>query len=423
MRRLSSTHYCLFRLLTFALAIVCSQSAQAQTFTVLHAFTGGQDGGEPSAGLTLDKAGNLYGTTDAGGVGFGTVFKLSHKGSGWVFSPLYSFQGDNDGEYPGTAGVTIGSDGSLYGTTFSGGGSGCVGGSGCGTVFSLRPQPSACKTALCPWNETVLYRFTGGGDGANPDRGVIFDPAGKMYLSSFGYGDGIIVELTPSNGGWEETRSYIFDGGNGDSPSGLILDTSGNLYGVAGGGGVYGYGLAFELTTSGSGWTENVLYTFQGGSDGLGPAGGLIFDNSGDLYGVTHNGGGSGCYGRQGCGTVFELTPSSGGQWIESILYSFTGGSGDFGGPQASLTMDAAGNLYGTTNQEGAYGYGSAFKLTPSNGGWTYIDLHDFTGGSDGGYPLSDIIFDAHGNLYGTTEAGGEGCLPSGCGVVWEITP
>jgi uncharacterized repeat protein (TIGR03803 family) len=397
-------------------------AVQARTFSVIHTFTGGLDGAYPN-GLTIDRAGNLYGTAGEGGnSGYGTVFKLSHKGSGWVFSPLYSFQGGNDGQEP-AAGVTIGSNGSLYGTTMHGGGiRGCYYLlDTCGTVFNLRPSASACKTAFCFWNETVLYIFDGS-NGAYPSSAVIFDPMGNMYFNTEGDSYLVppaIIELTPSNGSWNETLNYQFipyiNGPNG----GLVLDTTGNLYGVAGGG-TYGYGTVFELITSDSGWTENILYNFQGGSDGSGPTGGVIFDPSGNLYGATASGGsdGNGCAGL-GCGTAFELTPSSGGQWTESIIYSFTGGAAAYYyGPYASLTMDAAGNLYGTTISDGPYGFGTAFKLTPSYFGWIYSDLHDFTGGSDGAYPSSSLIFDANGNLYGTTDGGG-----TGDGVVFEITP
>ena len=372
--------------IAMALIVGATQAAQAQTFTVLYNFTGGADGAYPEAGLSIDKGGNLYGTTSLGGhtggncgsSGCGVVFKLSPKGSGWIFAPLYAFQGGTDGTQP-EARVIFGPNGSLYGTTVRGGYRGCNHGiDTCGTVFNLRPPASACKSALCPWAETVLYAFSAGSDGAYPQSEVVFDPVGNMYLSTGGdaggcfSGPGIIVKLTPSNGGWKETLSYGFNGGNdGFYPSGLILDAAGNVYGVADGG-VYNSGLAFELTTSGSGWTENVLYDFRGGNDGLYPAGGLTFDKAGNLYGGTAGGGGSGCYGGLGCGTVFELTPSSGGQWTESILYSFTGPSGQSTpGPTASLTMDSLGNLYGTTATGGAYGYGSAFKLTLLKGSWS----------------------------------------------------
>jgi len=419
----------------FGLMTTISQSLQAQTYKVLYNFTGQADGLEPEAGMTMDKAANLYGTTIYGGTGCGggeygcgTAFKLKRAGSGWIFDPLYSFQGGSDGAYP-AARVIFGSDGSLYGTTTAGGG--CPSGNGCGTVFNLRPQPKACTTALCPWKETLLYSFAGS-DGAEPYSEVVFDHVGNLYGtttrggSSGYYGDGVVYELTPSNGGWSETILHGFTGGtDGAEPyAGLIFDNVGNLYGTTyeggnlacSGGGGQGCGVVFQLAPVGSGWTENILYSFQSSRDGAFPMGGLIFDQFGNLYGTTPL-----TYG----GMVFMLTPSQ-GNWAFTLLYSFSGPEG----PEASLVMDAAGNLYGTRVDGGAYEYGSVFKLTPSSDGWTYTSLHDFCPNgfpacSDGAYPVSNVVIDTNGNLYGTAALGGTGCPsnPNGCGVVWEITP
>ena len=415
-------------------ALICAtaiwpQSAQAQTYKVIYNFTGGKDGEHPG-GLTLDRAGNLYGTAwhggytggDCGGEsGCGTVFKLSNKGSGWVLNPLYNFTGGNDGAYP-TARVIFGPDGSLYGTTTEGGDDDF------GLVFNLRPPATACKTVLCFWTETVLYAFTGGNDGAAPGTGaLIFDHAGNIYGTASGRGSGgwgNVYELVRSNDGWTLNVVYGFTGGSdgGDPTSGVIFDNSGNLYGVTTERGDLGCGLgvgcgtAFQLTPSGPGWIENVLYTFLDGSDGAYPFGGLIFDQSHNLYGTTC------CGGSGGGGTVFMLTPSEGG-WTFTLLYGFAGSGG---GPTASLIMDNSGNLYGTTQSGGAHGAGSVFELTPGNSGWTYTSLHDFTGGStDGGNPRAGVVLDANGNLYGTAPYGGKfGCEQDrGCGVVWEVTP
>ena len=261
-------------------------------YTVIHNFTGGIDGAAPSAGLTMDGAGNLYGTTFVG-----TVFKLVHKGSGWIFNPLYSFTGGDDGSQL-TASVTLGVDGNLYGATAGGGGGSCMSGyPGCGTVFKLKPKPAACKSALCPWRETQLHAFTGP-DGAYPLSNVIFDRAGKLYGTTAygglygdcdnydGFGCGTAYMLTHANGGWRETILWNFGQGiDGQSPyTGMVFDKSGNLYGVTVRGGSYGQGTVFQLTPSGSGWTENVLYSFQGGNDGGGPYAGLIVDEAGKLY-------------------------------------------------------------------------------------------------------------------------------------------
>lgn len=411
------------------LTVGVSQPAQAQTYKVIHNF-GGQDGSHPYAGLTIDKAGNMYGTTASGGAGYGTVFRLVPKGSGWVFNPLYSFHGGNDAAYP-AANLVFGPDGSLYGTGL-GGGSGC-GGIGCGAVFSLRPQATACKTALCAWAETVVYRFTGN-DAYDPDLGeLVFDQAGNIYgVTEFGgsgspypNGEGAVYKLSPSGGGWSESLLYSFRGGeDGEFPySGVISDEAGNLYGTTrqgGGSGCLdkvGCGTVFQLTQSGSGWTENIIYRFQGSSDGAFPEAGVIFDSAGNLYGTTSTGGNLSCDSGFGCGAVFELA-HSGNNWMFSSLYDFPNGSGP-GGPVANLTRDADGNLYGTTLSDGAHGQGNIFKLSPSGNGWTYTDVYDFTGGSDGGQPISNVTIDANGNLYGTTYQGGANNL----GVVWKIGP
>jgi uncharacterized repeat protein (TIGR03803 family) len=278
-----------------------------------------------------------------------------------------------------------------------------------------------------------LHAFTGtSDDGAFPEHGdLTFDQAGNIYgTTSAGdmQGAGTVYELTPSGSGWTEKVIYPFTGGqDGEYPyAGVIFDKAGKLYGTTyvGGhlalqcnsfGGSYGCGTVFQLTPSGSGWTENVIYDFQGGgSDGFSPIAGLIFDQSGNLYGTTSNG--SSEYG----GTAFELSPSN-GAWIFSPLYSFIGSFFGACGPYANLVMDAAGNLYGTTYCSGGYAFGSVFKLTPSSPTWIYTSLHDFTGGNDGRWPISNVTFDASGNLYGTA-SGGLGCSGA-CGTVWEITP
>jgi len=199
----------------------------------------------------------------------------------------------------------------------------------------------------------------------------------------------------------------------------MIFDSAGNLYGTTLAGGSFGGGTVFQLAPSGSGWTTSTVHDFDGGNGGAGPQGALTFGGSGKFYGTTEGGG------LDDSGTVFELT-SSGEGWFFSVLYSVPGGI-DNSGPQGNLAMDAAGNLYGATYDAGAHHDGNVFKLTPTNGGWTYTSLHDFTGGADGANPLSGVTLDSNGNLYGTTSLGGmqggNNCNTLGCGVVWEITP
>lgn len=420
--------------------LVTANTVQAQTFQVLHIFTGGSDGAIPVGGLTMDRAGNLYGATAAGGNtgsncqfggaanGCGTVFRLVRGSSGWVLSPLYAFQGYADGLFP-SGRVIFGPDGALYGVTQSGGEATCNAGFGtCGIVFRMTPPASVCKSIICPWQKSTIFSFNGP-DGAEPMSEVVFDHAGNLYGTTYGGGGhgndicfydnngcGTVYELTPSNGAWTEAVLHAFPATafDGQNPyANLIFDSAGNLYGSMPQGGASGEGAVFQLSPSGSGWMENLLYSFHTNSTGIEPEGGLLLA-SGSLIGTTSTGGtGDG-------GTVFELTPGQGG-WTFNLMYSLSGQQ--YFGPRASLTMDAAGNLYGTTVSGGAHGYGSAFKLTPSNGGWTYTSLHDFTGGTDGTYVASNLIMDADGNLYGVASGGASGSCFRGCGVVFEITP
>lgn len=412
-----------------ALGIVVAQPASAQSYAVLHSFTGGADGGNPYAGLTMDGAGDLYGTTRFGGTGYGAAFKLAHSGAGWITTPLRSFL-PRDGDYP-RAKLVFGPDGALYGTASTGGQGGSCEGDGCGTVFKLTPPATTCRSSYCPWTETVLYRFVGGTDGALPTSEVVFDRAGNLYGTTANGGHmgtgtceagcGVVYELSPSHGGWTESTLYSFTGlDDGSGPySGLVLDAAGNLYGTTTYGGTRGTGTVFELTFSGSGWTKTTLYNFQWNPDGINPVGSLIFDQAGNLYGATSSGGGNplGLCLSNGCGTVFLLSPTNGG-WAYTTLYAFTGSAGDEF-PNAGLVMDAAGRLYGTTSGAQPWSpYGNVFRLSPSNGGWTYTSLYDFSGGTDGAFSYSNLVFDAQGTLYGTTSGGGS----DNSGVVFAIT-
>jgi uncharacterized repeat protein (TIGR03803 family) len=401
----------------FAVGLLCAvtmtamQSAYAQTFNVLHNFTGGADGASPYVGVTMDSSGNLYGTAALGGMaggcngnGCGTVYKLARHGSSWLFSPLYAFTGGSDGAVP-LARVILGPNGTLYGTTYAGGG-------GTGVVFNLHPPPHVTNRVFSPWTENVLYQFGNVFDGNNPEGDLLFDAASNIYgtTSSGGYECqdtvycGTVYELTPQGSGWTESILYKFTSPDLATPlAGVTSDPMGNLYGTTST--LYA---VFELTHSGSRWTEQTLYesSYQGGAQS--PAGGVIFDPLGNLYGTIQLGG------ANGIGSVIELMPS-GGTWNETTLYSFTGG----GEPYAGLVRDTSGNLYGTTCGGGVHNSGSVFKLTRSGGGWTEADLYDFTGGTDGYCPMGNVILDAQGNLYGTAYAGGSG----GYGTVFEVTP
>jgi len=400
--------------LIVASAILLALPIQAQTFTVLHTFTGGSDGATPYGTLSLDAAGNLYGTASAGGftgnnctsTGCGTVFKLAHRGSGWTFTPLYAFQGNADANGP-LSGVTVGPNGSLYGTTQYGGNSND------GAAYNLRPPAHATGNVLGGWGNRVIYSFAGGADGANPQYGsLVFDPAGNIYGTTENGGVqcsgsnycGTVFELSLSGGGWTKSSAYAFTGNSdGSNPvSGVVLDSVGNLYGTTPFASFNG--VAYELSRTQQGWVETSLYQFL---FGVFPYGGVILGPPGVLYGTTLD-------------TVYELS-LSGGQWNYDILYVFDGTYG----PWAGLTQDASGNLYGTSCDDGTHGHGSVFKLTPSGSGWTETTLYNFTGGTDGYCPKAGVSLDPNGNLFGVASAGGlsGGCGGAGCGTVWEITP
>lgn len=400
----------------FLIIVFSAQAAQAQTYSVIHRFTGGSDGASPFAGLTVDATGNLYGTTLNGGSGFGTVFSVKPSGSNWVVAPIYEFKGGSDGAGP-VARVVIGPNGSLYGSTSAGGGGSCPthnAYTGCGTVFSLSPSVGLCLGSGCAWNETVLHRFHGG-DGSYPQGDLAFDRHGVVFGTTVNgglTGIGTVYSLA-SNGSGTWLQNVILNllgSQEGAYPwGGVAFDQEGNMYGVLAHNGPAGYGTIYKLTHSGLGWIETNLHGFTYGNDGAIPQGGLTVDPAGNVFGTTiYGGSGSG-------GIAFEET-NSGGHWTHKVLHSFSGGIGL--GSYDKMAMDSAGNLYGTTFGDGAYNSGTVFELVHSQGGWTYNLLHTFAGGSDGAYPFSTLAIDGNGNLYGTTSSGGI----NNQGVIFEIT-
>jgi uncharacterized repeat protein (TIGR03803 family) len=364
-------------------------------FKMLHLLPG-----NTYAGLLLDSADNLYGTTVGGGAyERGTVFELTYSSNGsWIKHVLHDFAGGKDGEYP-YASPIFDAAGNLYGTTRYGGASGN------GTVFELTPESNG------KWTERVLFQFTGGKDGSQPWSGLILDSTGNLYGTTSGGGNssdcaysscGVVFELTPSaNGDWKEKVLHAFTGKDGGSPlASLVFDGEGNLYGTTEWDSVYSGGTAFELAhDSNGGWTEHVLHRFSRGSDGGNPVAGLVLNVAGHLYGTTEFGGHCG---ESGCGVVFELTHTSNGRWTEHVLHNFTGGV-DGSVPLAGVIFDHVGNLYGTTSQ-GMSSNGTVFELTPdSKGKWTAHTLHQFGIGRGPGNPNAGLILDAENNLYGTT--------------------
>jgi uncharacterized repeat protein (TIGR03803 family) len=395
-----------------ATLLVTSTWAAAQVQEkVLHNFTGA-DGSGPMAGPIMDAAGNLYGTTGAGGTYFhGTVFELTPGADGsWTEKVLYSFGNYPDGSLPSSS-LVFDAAGNLYGTTYQGGANNV------GTVFELTSGPGGS------WTEKLLHSFGNYPDGSLPSSSLVFDAAGTLYgtTASGGHnGMGTVFELMPDgSGGWTELVLHDFTDADGAFPyAGLIFDGAGNLYGTTSNGGTSNAGTVFELTpTVGGSWTETVLHSFGNGTDGASPAYAGLTLVSGSLYGTTaHGGTSSSCF--RGCGTVFELAPAAGGGWTEQVLHNFGNGT-DGILPYAGLVMDRTGKLYGTTTSGGTFQEGTAFELSPSGGGWTEQVLYSFGNGTDGANPYAGLIMDAAGNLYGTTNLGGT----NNDGTAFEITP
>jgi uncharacterized repeat protein (TIGR03803 family) len=383
----------------------------------LHDFEAGADGASPFAGVVMDASGNLYGTTYEGGESnYGTVFMLSPPkdvAGKWVESVLHSFS-SSDGHYP-MAGVTLDAAGNLYGTTYQGGSYGA------GTVFKLTP-PSSGQAV---WTETILHDFSNGADGGGPLAGVVLDPVGSVYGTAVAGGTGgLVFKLFPprtSQSSWTESVIHYFGGRhNGEyAHSGLTLDPSGNLYGTTAGETKFGNGTVFKLTPPTAyshRWVEEVLHVFRSARDGAGPESDLLLDHTGHLYGTTHSGG------RGGFGTVFEITPPTAGKgvWTETILSNFYGKQGG-GGPNG-VALDSNGYLYGTTEGFGTTASGgTVFVLAPPITGataWKRTSVHIFEG-PNGYNPFGILLRDSSGSLYGTTSSGGA----YGHGSVFRITP
>jgi uncharacterized repeat protein (TIGR03803 family) len=437
---------------TFGLGCVfrLAKSGSVWNETVLYSFRGANNDASGVLGgligLAMDSAGNIFGATSAGGngpcsdyegngIGCGVVFKLSPGANGaWTESLLYSFQYSTDGGIPYST-LVLDSAGDVYGTTEFGGDLQCptlLGAVGCGTVFKLTPSLDGT------WTESVLYAFTGfsGDQSPYPYGSLLLDANGNLFGTAGGeYAYGAVFELSPtSSGGWTESTLYIFNGGADGAYlfEGLALNASGNIYGttLSGGSGPcspyqsVGCGTVFDLSKSQSGWSKSILYNFLDGADGEYPSAGVTLDAAGNIYTTASTGGATNCQlpngPPNGCGAVLKLSPGSNGSLTSRVLYDFPLYD-DGARPAAGLVADSAGNVYGTTASGGTHNAGTVFEvsLLPS-GQWQSHVIYNFGDATlDGSTPVASLIFDAAGNLFGTTQQGG---TKKG-GTVFELSP
>jgi uncharacterized repeat protein (TIGR03803 family) len=373
----------------------------AATVTSLYSFRGAPDGAQPFGELVMDGKRTLFGTTSQGGsaaCACGTVFELTRSGAGYREAYVYSFSG-SDGSTPLGAVVVDGS-GNLYGTTNAGGAYGL------GTVFELSPSGSG-------FVETVLHSFSGPPDGANPQDPLIADASGTLFGTTSAGGTanfGTAFALVPGPSGYSENVLYSFQGGNdGQAPVGRLLeDSSGNLFGSTDGGGPSGAGTVFRLSPQGSGYAESVLFAFDL-RNGLYPLAGLIEDASGNLFGTTF------FDGQTNRGNVFEL--SAGSAYSFTSIDGFTKKHDEGANPHGDLLFGPKGVIYTTTESGGKYGSGTIIKLTPTHPGYRETILFDFLPSTLG--PEAGLIADGSGKLYGTSGGGGD----HGAGFAFEAVP
>ena len=451
----------------FSLAVVVLLSSRASAEwkeKVLYSFQGGSDGSLPAGGVVFGSDRNLYGVTTDGGTacpvpGCGTIFQLAPpatKGGAWTETVLHVFDG-NDGSRPAGS-VILDAKGNLYGTTAYGGTGTCLllgGNVGCGLIYEL--SPPAKKGGQ--WAYSILYSFLGGKDGQYPSGNLVFDAVGNLYGATI-YGGGFqgtcnapyylycgtVFELSPpakKAGKWKEKVLHSFrgvksgqDSGDGASPNGgLVFDSNGAIYGTTyfggnnqkgsceGGVGGTGCGIVFKLippVNKGGAWTKKALHLFVN-ADGSNPNGGLIFDTKGAIYGTAQGG-----PHNEGDGVAFCLTAIDGTDWKETVLHVFSRNDSGGAAPLSGLIFDAHGDFWGTASWSLASG-GDVFEIKPPSrkgGAWKLGVLYSFTGAPDGATPAANLIFDRNGNLYSTTQKGGTGaCSFYGCGTVFEISP
>jgi hypothetical protein len=406
--------------------VLLAGRANALPYHVIYDFGQVCPGGwDPIAVPAAAKNGDLYGVTEGGGACNGsTIYKLTAprtRGGAWTQAVLYEYTTNT--EFP--VSLVIGEDGALYGTG--------EGPNTSGFIFRLTPPPQGKGT----WKYDVLYTLNGSSDGSAPQGNLVFDANGNIYgATELGGGPngGTVFELkrpTKKGGKWRFGVLYTFTGKpDGAQPfAGVVFDQTGSLYGTTWEGGTFGWGTVYCLSPpakKGQGWTETLLYSFSQSNDGIiSPEGPVVFDKSGNLYGTTPSGGDLNCSGGYGCGVVFELSPpeKKGGAWNYATLYAFQGGN-DGIIPYGYMVFDQALNLYGVTELGGVGGGGTVYRMNPpkQNGGvWTETVLHGFTGNNgDGADPDKGLTWGKWHDLYGVTQDGG---LCFHCGIAYEVGP
>ena len=379
-----------------SLFVIAPQQTQASTTQIIYSFAGGADGEYADTDLVRDESGNLYGTTVQGGAhASGTVWQLHPNGDGtWTHTVLYSFTGGADGGEP-YKGVTLDANGNLYVTAVTGGSGGCEG--GCGVTYALTKNGAT-------WSQAVIHSFNGI-DGSGPGAGVTIDDAGNVFgTTPTGGANGLgnVYELSPGkHGKWKFTEVHAFTGSDGIGGSaGRMILRGRTFYDANTAGGLYGDGNIFALTRQHGEWNYTVLYDFTGDPDVGFPYGGLTFDAMNNIYGTTYYDG------AHDQGGVYQLT-SKHGTWSERLLYSFKGGT-DGAGSIGNLVLDTSGALYGTTSEGGSAGLGTVFRLTPgAHHKWTESVMYSFAGTPDGSFAYNGMVGDGAGHYFGTTTQGG----------------
>lgn len=378
---------------------------------VLWNFTGHADGADPTHGVSADAAGDLYAGTISGGADDeGTIDELIPFSKKYAETTLVLFDGPNGDS--ASSDFAIDRSGKIFGNTIYGGRYGA------GTAFSISTKRHAVR-------ERVIWSFGGQNDGVFPDAGMVLDRNGALYgTTPVGgpFGGGNVYKLARAGGRYQETILHDFGGGADGkySAAPVTLRAHGAIYGTTGGGGngcQNGCGIVFKLTPAGSRYKESALWSFRGGTDGSGPESGVTFDATGAIYGTTYFGGGTRCASGYGCGTAYKLTPSSSG-YTEHVIWAFGKGTdGDY--PLSNVVIGTHGRLFGTTQQGGTRFAGILWELIPSGSGYIERVLFDFGDSDVGGDPEGTLISDVRHRLYGTTYIGGSG----GVGTVFRLTP